>query len=92
MLPGLLYPEGARERMSIYFRIARPPKAQSLPLIVRNVGRSAGSSQIKLLQLATLRKEQNVRFWHKGGHHGRADLCPLLGVKQALGERDSMSA
>ena len=37
------------EQMSIYFRIARPPEAQSLPLISRNVGMvPPGSSMTRL--------------------------------------------
>lgn len=38
MLQGLLCPEGARKRMSIYFRIARLPRAQPLPLILAELG------------------------------------------------------
>ena len=46
---GTQMPYQGCEQMSIYFRIARPPEAQSLPLISRNVGMvPPGSSMTRL--------------------------------------------
>jgi hypothetical protein len=58
------------ERMSIYFRIARLPRAQSLPLILANLARSAGSSAISTKEILYL--SEGAAMSHFGTEHPSA--------------------
>jgi len=73
------------EQMSIYFRIARPPEAQSLPLISRNVGMvPPGSSMTRLHEFHVRVEGSTMSPLHKADIEMTPSDVRYWGVKQTL--------
>ena len=69
--------ESIREPMSIYFRIARLPKAQRLPLISRNVGVSRLAALAQAIPIAWLHVGGRCRTLAQRRHHNARGRCLL---------------